>query len=112
MKGPIAFEGRELMADGGRLELEHPIVEAHRLGEAILVLFDHMAGPHFRQFQNLVAIDGQGMLRWTAEHPTNETNDGYLTVNSVEPLVATSFGCWRCTLDPATGRIVGKTWTK
>jgi len=110
MSGPVAFEDRVLRMGATTVELEHPIADAFACGELILVLFRYDAG--WRQFSNLQAIASQGTRAWVAELPTSSSGDAYVGISSRDPLVAASWSGFQCTLDPHSGRITGKAFTK
>jgi hypothetical protein len=111
MTGPVEFENRTLRIGSIIVELEHPIVEAFLAGDLVVVLFRYDSDPRMR-FENLRAFTRQGALAWVAELPTSSGLDAYVEVASRDPLVVASWSCHRCTLDPRTGRVTGKTFTK
>lgn len=67
--------------------------------------------PTWRAFNNLVAVDEAGNLHWTAETPDTH-GDSYVCLVSCEPLIAQSFSGYRCTIDPRTGEITHREFTK
>src|SRR5688572_1971950 len=106
----IAFSGSEVT--GRTWRVPYPIAQAVLAGERVLVLYDYMAGPRHRQFQNLEAFTLEGVRLWTAEHPTSTTADAYVSINSVSPLRASSFASYDCTLDVESGRLLESVFTK
>lgn len=109
----VAFEGRTLRIGSLEVELEFPIAEAFACGDIVIVLLRHDADSRtFGQFPNLVGLTERGERSWVAELPTTDSGDTYVSVSSRQPLVATSWSCHRCTLDPRSGRIVGRVFTK
>ena len=109
----VRFEGPILFLDDKSWKLDHAIRDAFELGGKAIVLFepDEVMNT-FGQFHNLVAIDGDGTRTWEAELPTTITGDRYYKVVRRIPLVAYSVQSYDCQIDPATGRIVDRTFTK
>ena len=87
-------------------KVDYPVRDARLVGDCVVVLYDHAAGPRHRQFRNLQAFDRFGGLLWTAEHPTAESVDAYIEIVDVSPLILWNFACYRCTLDPRTGKLL------
>lgn len=114
----VRFSGRELVIGGRRVELEHEIRSAQRVGKRIIVLYNsdvywrNYGKPQTGQFHNLVAIDSEGKVEWVAELPSTYPDDSYVSVSSYEPLVVWAWSLYDCTIDPDTGRIVSKVWVK
>ena len=108
----ISFSSSEVTVAGRTWRVPYPVAQAVLAGERVLVLYDYMAGPHHRQFQNLEAFTLDGLRLWTAEHPTSTTEDAYVTITSVSPLRATSYASYDCLLDVATGRLLESAFTK
>ena len=92
--------------------MAYPIAQAIVAGDRVLVLYDYMAGPRHRQFQNLEAFTLDGVRLWTAEHPTSTTADVYVSISSVSPLRVTNFASYDCTLDIESGRLLESVFTK
>ena len=116
MIGSVGFSGRVLRIDSLQVELEYPIAEAFALGDLVIVRFPYDAelkrsGKSYGAFDNLFALTGRGERAWVAELPTNGT-DSYVAISSREPLVANSWSCFQCTLDPKSGKIVSTVFTK
>jgi hypothetical protein len=89
-----------------------PISQAVVAGERVLILYDYMAGPRHRQFQNLEAFTLDGVRLWTAEHPTSTTVDSYVSITSVSPLRVSSFAGYDCALNIESGRLLDTVFTK
>jgi hypothetical protein len=112
MIGAVGFSGRVLHIDSLQIELEHPIAEAFAVGALIVVRFPCDARlKSYGAFDNLFALTSRGEKAWVAELPESGT-DSYVTISSREPLVANSWSGFQCTLDPASGRILRKVFTK
>ena len=98
--------------DTGWRELPHPILDFRRIGNRILVIYDYMDFPRWRQAHNLVAYDVDGNELWTAAHPTNETADCYTNFMSDEPLWIGNFAGFKCQIDLANGKLLEVVFTK
>ena len=108
----ISFSGSEVSVSGRTWRVSYPVTQAVLVGDRVLVLYDYMAGPRYRQFQNLEAFTLDGVRLWTAEHPTSETADSYVSIKSVSPLRVSSFASYDCTLDIESGRLLESAFTK
>ncbi|MBI5684029.1 MAG: hypothetical protein HZC54_03015 [Verrucomicrobia bacterium] len=109
MKLPIQHR---ILIDGEYWDFERPILDARRIGDRIVVVFDYMAFPRNAQARNLMAFDLQKKHLWTAEHPTNQTSDTYVKIVSEEPLRACNFASFDCHIDLETGRLLHAEFTK
>ena len=108
----IRFEGDIVAAADHRWQAPYPISGVRRVGDTVVLLYDHMSGPRHHQFRNLECFTLDGRRLWTAEHATTETADSYVESLNEDGLVARSFAGYVCTLDPATGRLLSKRFTK
>jgi hypothetical protein len=68
--------------------------------------------PNGRPAQNLVAYDLHQSELWRAENPEGGGADAYVNFLSENPLTAWNFACYVCTIDPGTGRLIEKQFTK
>lgn len=113
MTRDLKFIGEVLITGSCRLELEHAIHAAWRVGDKILVLFDPDAEQgKSGQFPNLVALDDEGRQIWAAELPTTNTGDRYYRLQSKSPIIVSSFSSFDCEIDPSTGHIVRREFMK
>jgi hypothetical protein len=108
----LAFEGKTVRVAGQTWTVEHPLADARIVQGVVIVIYDYMSGPRHRQFQNAEGFDFTGRKLWTAQHPTNETADAYVSIVGVNPLVLWNFACYSCTIDPANGRLLAAVFTK
>ncbi len=69
------------------------------IGDRVVVLYDYMSGPGFRQFHNVEAFSLTGERLWVAQHPTSESADAYVEFMSSEPLELCNFAGFECELD-------------
>lgn len=108
----VSFDGSIVRVGGQSWAVRFPVADARLVGGVVVLLYAPSSGPRDHQFRNVEGFDSGGRKLWTAEHPTNETADVYLQFLEVEPLRLWSFACYRCTLDPATGRLLDAVFTK
>jgi hypothetical protein len=109
----ISFSGTKLEVDGQSIETEYPIADAFEASGLVVVRYDpDVYTDSFGQFPNLVAFQFDGTKAWTAQLPTNGSGDRYHTISSRAPIVVQSFSCFACEIDPDTGRIVARRFTK
>ncbi len=92
--------------------MPHPILESRKIGDRILIIYDYMDYPRYKQAQNLMAYDLDGNVLWTAEHPTNTTADCYVNFISEDPLWVWNFACYECRIDINSGKLIDKVFTK
>jgi len=62
--------------------------------------------------KNLVCLDLSGKRLWEAEFPEPGKPDYYYEIGSRQPLVAYSLSSYDVELDPETGAILSKEFTK
>lgn len=99
--------------DGGGLDLSIRALDAIRLGERVLVIHDYMAYPRGKPSPNLVAYSLTGERLWTAENLGGlDESDAYVNFVSEEPLWVWNFACYRCRIDPGTGKLLERKFTK
>jgi hypothetical protein len=107
------FAGNLVTVGGRTWAVPYPIRDARRIGGRIVVIYDYLAGPRHATFRNVEAFDDAGAKLWTAEHPSRcDPADAYVEFMSEVPLVVWNFACFRCTLDPATGKLLRADFTK
>jgi hypothetical protein len=102
----FAFAGNTVRVGSRKWNVDYPVRDARLVGDSLVVIYEYTAGPRHRQFQNVQAFDRSGGLLWTAEHPTAEIVDAYIEIVEVAPLILWNFACYRCTLDPVTGKLL------
>lgn len=108
----VSWSGKVVRVGDREWMVPYPVVDARRVGDVVVVLYDYMAGPRHCQFQNLEGYDEGGRRLWTAAHPTNMTADAYVSISTDKGLRAWNFACYECELDPRTGRLVKAEFTK
>jgi hypothetical protein len=95
------------------LDLSLRVLDAIRLGDRILVVHDYMAYPPQKPAPNLVAYSPRGEQLWTAENLTDSSaTDAYVGFLSEDPLWVGNFDGFRCKIDPQTGRLLEREFTK
>lgn len=92
--------------------MPHPILDARQIDDRVVVIFDYMDFPRWRQAHNLMAFDLSGRELWTAEHPTNQTNDCYVNFLKDKPLTVGNFASYVCVIDATTGKLLDSNFTK
>lgn len=80
----VSFAGNKVSVRDMTLTVEHPVIDAFRMDDKIIVLYDPRAKPH-GDFQNLVAFGTDGRQLWAAE-----VGEGwfYYRVKREKPLLA------------------------
>jgi len=72
-----------------------------------------MAAPLNQRTANLVAYSTSGERLWTAENPTaGSAADAYVEFLSESPLWVGNFNGFDCRIDPETGGLLEKAFTK
>jgi hypothetical protein len=93
-------------------DLGRPVLDAHQIGDRVVVVFDYMSFPKDQQAKNLVAYDLDRNLLWLAEHPTTAPADAYVTIAQETPLKASNFAGFICDIDIETGKLLHAKFTK
>lgn len=113
----VTHDGDIVRIDGKPTRMEYMIRDAFWADGRAIVLLDPNAflddpayGVARRRsrdpVQNLRAYSPSGELVWQAEQP--EADDHYYLIENRQPLVALSFSAYRCDIDLANGRIIGR----
>ena len=107
------FNDSEIRTRSASWTVDYPIADLRVVDGVIAVIYDYMAGPKHRQFENLQGFDDKGNLLWTAQHPTNNTADAYVNfTGGSETLEAWNFACYSCRIDPRNGHLLHAQFTK
>ena len=119
---PLTFEGSKITVGDRSWAVPYPVSDARRIGGRIIVIYKYWLGPKHRSllstqdsgpFHNVAAFDDAGRKLWTAENPTRRNGaDAYVEFISEDPLILWNFACFRCTIDPATGKLLNAEFTK
>jgi hypothetical protein len=108
----VTDDGR-LLIRGDAIVLPHPVKEAVGINDWVVVLYDPDSNPRrWGTFPNLAAVDRDGHVLWVAETPTTDTGDCYVAIRSADPLVVHSWSTYKCEIDPGSGQIVSRVFTK
>ena len=109
----VTFEGQTLRIDGISIRLDYNIAETRIVDDLAIVIlkFDELAPKH-RQFQNCIAYDKDGKQIWIAEHPTSQSADSYVNFMDGNDNRLWNFGCFVCSLDFKTGKLLDAQFTK
>lgn len=86
------------------------VVQLLPLGSGVVVLENYYHYP--RASSNLYYLDAQLREVWRAERPS--ASDAYVgaALERDGLLRCGTWDCWSCELDPASGRLLRKVWTK
>jgi|HubBroStandDraft_6_1064221.scaffolds.fasta_scaffold282167_1 hypothetical protein len=106
------FSGNRVTVGDRSWTVPHPVAHARRIGDRVVVVYDYMSGPKHSAFHNVEAFDDEGQKLWTAEHPGTGATDAYVEFMSEDPLILWNFACFRCTIDPTTGKLLNAEFTK
>jgi hypothetical protein len=109
--GGASFVGVEDEAVGGDVERDGEVID---LGLLVVVLFDPDSNTaKFGQFPNLVALRRDGSEFWVAELPSTSTGECYYRVREGGgQLLASSVRSIEVEIDPLTGKLVSREFTK
>ena len=81
-------------------------------GSGRVVVFDWSTNKQYR-WRNLVCLDSNGDVVWTAELPENTGPDFFAGVKvDGGTIQANTWSCYALTLDPRTGKILSCIFTK
>jgi hypothetical protein len=89
-----------------------PILQAKKIKNTVLVIFDYMAFPNGRPAPNLAAFDEEQKEVWVAASASASGTDAYVNFLSEEPLRVWNFAGYECELDLATGRLLKAQFTE
>jgi hypothetical protein len=103
-----SWRGSTLEIEGRETELAFPIARALVVRDVIAVLYDPQAQSGWiGVFENLIGVNADGEVIWTAALPTDYTGDHYLDIRyDSGRLMAQSWSGRQVVLDRDTGRIV------
>ena len=101
-----------LVVDDAFWNFGRPILDAHRIGDRVIVIFDYMSFPKPQQARNLMAYDMTQKLLWVADHPTTDRTDTYVNIISETPLRVCNFASLACEIDVETGKLRNAVFTK
>jgi len=109
----LQVNNKRVLWEDGHLDLNLPVLEAIRLDERILVIYDYMAYRRGNAARNLVAYNTNGERLWAAEAVGQcAETDAYVDFMSEKPLIVWNYSCCRCTIDPNTGKLLASEFTK
>ncbi|GAA0851177.1 hypothetical protein GCM10009113_34340 [Marinobacter szutsaonensis] len=108
----LSLQGNQIIYPGGELEAQHPVLEARFIDGKIVVVYDYMAFPKDTPARNLFAYDQGGKLIWRAEDIGRGRTDAYVNILSEAPFKVGNFSGFEVELDPSTGKVLNKVFTK
>ena len=88
------------------------VLQARRIDDRVIVIFDYMAYPNGQPAKNLVAYDLDQNELWTAENPTNMPTDAFVNFCPGDSLRVANFAGCICTVDPTDGSVIDTIFTK
>jgi hypothetical protein len=106
------FSNNVVTVGGQSWTVPYPVADVRAIGDRIVVIYEYMSGPKNSAFRNVEAFDCVGKRLWTAENPGTSAADAYVEFMSEVPLIIWNFACFRCTIDPATGKLLEAQFTK
>ena len=109
MKLPVHHK---VEVDGELWDFDRHVLDARRIKDRIVVVFDYMSFPRGEQAKNLQAFSLKRELLWTAEHPSKERTDTYVSITTEEPLVVSNFASLQCEIDVESGKLKRSVFTK
>ena len=109
----IELIDKKLKVDGLEWELDYRVQDAFESGSNVIVLFDPSGDAlKIQNFKNLVCYSKNKELLWIADLPTDKPADTYCGISSRDPLKLYSFCSYTVRIDPSSGEIIEKTFTK
>jgi hypothetical protein len=112
MRPSPTFSGNRVTVGDQSWTVPHPVRDARRIADRIVVIYDYMSGPKHEAFHNVEAFDDAGQKLWTAENPGAGAADAYVEFTSEDPLIIGNFTGFQCTIDPRTGKLLHAEFTK
>lgn len=117
----VNIKSNEVTVNGMVFKMPYSIQDAFVTKGILVVLLDpdsYLADENYKTeyrqsriaLHNLQGFDLNGNRIWQAEFPNDI--DYYYKVSSHEPLEVYSFSSFVCQIDPASGRILSKTFLK
>jgi hypothetical protein len=88
------------------------VLQAKKIGDRVLVIFDYMAYPQGRPAANLVAFDEHQKKMWEARNPSDRPTDAFVNFLSEDPFRVWNFAGYQCEIDLATGGLLKSEFCK
>lgn len=108
----LSLQGNQVVHPGGKLDAEHPVLEARLIDGKVVVIYDYMAFPQGVPARNVFAYDQDGELVWRAEDIGSGGTDAYVNFLGEIPLRVGNFAGFEVELDASTGKVLNKVFTK
>lgn len=108
------IENESLRLGDMRIDFDYPIEKVLPYKGIYLVLLDpNSHKKKWGQFPNLFGVSPIIGILWKAELPTTNTGDSYHSVEIINDKInAYSWCSYECFIDPNTGRIIERNFTK
>lgn len=101
-----------IQGPGLRIRAAHPVLEAHLVGNSVLVLYDWMAFGRDAPARNLYCYSLTGEELWRAEDIRMGPTDAYTNVIREDPFWVGNFAGCDCRIDLANGKVAEILFTK
>jgi hypothetical protein len=102
-----------LRVDGVAVPTRYPVADACLSGGNVIVIYAPEANPRsWGTFRNLASVSADGSELWLADTSETTTGDHFYRIAQAEPLWVYAFRGYDCRIDPETGRILEKVFTK
>jgi hypothetical protein len=108
----LEFQGSLVRGPSGPIEVGFPVLDVRQVADIVVVLCDWMAFPRGRPARNLFGYSLIGEQLWRADDISMGEVDAYTGITSEDPLSAFNFACFACTIDPSSGKVTSKQFTK
>lgn len=108
----LAHSDGYIQGSGVRIRARHPVVAAHLIGDRVVVVYDWMAFEPGTPARNLYCYGLNGEELWRAGDIGMGATDAYTAVLKEEPLWLGNFAGFDCQIDPTTGKVLDRSFTK
>jgi hypothetical protein len=109
----VAVRDGRIYLDDAVVPTRYPVAAACLSGGHLVALYDPDANPRrWGTFRNLASVGEDGSERWLADTAETTSGDCFTGIKSCDPLWVFAWSGYVCRLDPQTGRIVEKVFTK
>lgn len=108
----ISHSEEFIQGPGFRIQAAHPVLEAHLIGNRVLVVYDYMAFARDAPARNLYCYAPSGEELWRAEDIGMGATDAYTNVLREEPVWVGNFAGFDCRIELANGKVSEKRFTK
>jgi hypothetical protein len=108
----VSIEGTLLRVGERSWHAEYPVSAARIVDDCIVaVIYEHIRAPN-QFFANLAGFTLDGKKLWVGEHSFYEATDSYVSFWPTRELRVWNFACYTGTIDPKSGRLQRREWSK